>query len=137
MGAWGSKPWDSDGAADWFRSFFEGIDVDARIDAAFATDDDYDQIRAASYLLAVLGRSYVWPGDLDRLDDHLQRGIDLLTQMVEPESDFRDLYDDDLEVVAAVRAEIAALEARLDGEDEDDEDEDDEDGEDEDEDEDD
>ncbi|MFK4791221.1 hypothetical protein [Microbacterium sp. ZW T5_56] len=127
MGTWGSKPWDSDGASDWFSSFFDGIDVDARIEAAFATDDDYDQIRAASYLLAVLGRSYIWPGDLDRLDAHLERGIALLTQMVEPESDFRDLYDDDLRVVAAVRAEIAELEARLDGDADDDDDDDDDD----------
>ncbi|WP_433676166.1 hypothetical protein [Microbacterium gorillae] len=124
MGVWGTKPWDSDEASDWFSSFFDGIDVDDRIAAAFATDDDYDQIRAASYLLAVLGRSYIWPGDLDRLDALLERGIELLTRMVEPGSDFRDLYDDDLQVVAAVRAEIAELEARLDGDDEGDEDQD-------------
>ncbi|GAA1323635.1 hypothetical protein ACFSWE_09445 [Leucobacter albus] len=125
MGAWGSKPWESDGAADWFAEFFEGIDVDARIDAAFEYDDEYDQIRAAGYLLAVLGRPTVWPGDLERLDDHLERGIELLTEMIEPDSDFRDLWEDDPDVVAAVRDEIAALEARLEGDDDDDDDDDD------------
>lgn len=34
MGAWGTEPWDNDAAADWFTSFFPGIDVDSRISAA-------------------------------------------------------------------------------------------------------
>ncbi len=129
MGVWGSKPWDSDGAADWFSEVFEGIDIDARIDAAFEYDDDYDQVRAAAYLLAVLGRVYVWPGDLERLDEHLERGIELLSEMIAPDSDFRDLWEDDPEVIEAVRGEIAELEARLDGDDEDDEDDEDDDDE--------
>ncbi|MBL3686780.1 hypothetical protein D3248_07425 [Leucobacter zeae] len=83
------------------------------MDEAFEYDDDYDRIRAACYLLAVLGRSTVWPGDLERLDGHLERGIDLLTEMIEPDSDFRDLWDDDPEVVEAVRSEIAELEDRF------------------------
>ncbi len=114
MGAWGSNPWDSDGAADWFGEFFAGINVDARVDAAFEYDDDYDKIRAACYLLAVLGRGYIWPGDLERLDDHLERGIELLSEMLEEDSDFRELCEDDPEMIEAVRGEIAALEARLD-----------------------
>lgn len=126
MGAWGSAPWDTDGAADWFAEVFAGIDIDAHVSEAFQYDDDYDKVRAAGYLLAVLGRSTVWPGDLERLDDHLERGIELLNDMVEPGSDFRELWEDDADVIAAVRAEIAELEARLDSEDdEDDEDEED------------
>lgn len=113
MGAWGSNPWDSDGAADWFGEFFAGIDVDARIDAAFEYDDDYDQIRAACYLLAVLGRGYIWPGDLERLDGHLERGIEMLSEMVEEDSDYRELCDDDPETIEAVRGELALLKARL------------------------
>lgn len=113
MGAWGTAPWHTDGAADWFGAAFAGADLDARIDEAFEYDDDYDRIRAACYLLAVLGRSTVWPGDLERLDGHLERGIDLLTEMIEPDSDFRDLWDDDPEVVEAVRSEIAELEDRF------------------------
>lgn len=119
MGAWGSAPWDTDGAADWFGNVFAGIDMDAHIDEAFKYEDDYDKIRAAGYLLAVLGRSMVWPGDLERLDDHLEQGIELLSEMVEPGSDFRELWEDDADVIAAVRDEIAELEARLDGDDED------------------
>ena len=124
MGAWGSAPWQTDGAADWFGDVFAGIDLDARIGEAFEYDDDYDRVRAACYLLAVLGRSTVWPGDLERLDDHLERGIELLTEMVEPDSEFRELWEDDPDVIAAVRSEIAQLEALLEDEDEDEDDDD-------------
>ncbi|MFM1730724.1 DUF4259 domain-containing protein [Prescottella soli] len=116
MGAWGSAPWHNDAAADWFGDVFGGIDIDARIGDALEHDDDYDRVRAACYLLAVLGRSTVWPGDLERLDGHLERGVELLTEMIEPESEFRELWEDDPEVIEAVRVEIAELEARLDGE---------------------
>lgn len=123
MGAWGSAPWHNDAAADWFGDVFAGIDIDSRIGDALEHDDDYDRVRAACYLLAVLGHSMVWPGDLERLDGHLERGVELLTEMIEPESEFRELWEDAPEVIEAVRAEIAELEARLDGEgDEDDED---------------
>lgn len=139
MGTWGHQPWDNDGAADWFTSLFDGIDIDGHIDRAFATDDG-DEIRAAGYILTVLGRPYIWPGDLERLDGHLERGIELLTEFLDEDSEFRELWEDDPEALAAVRAELAALEARLDGdaeatddddEDNDDEDEDEEDEEDE------
>lgn len=116
MGAWGTAPWDNDAAADWFSGFFEGVDVDARIAAALETDDDYDQIRAACYLLQVLGRSYVWPGDLTALGQHLRRGIDLLGRMLDPDDDdmdFLELWDGNPEVVAAVQDQVAELRARI------------------------
>lgn len=131
MGAWGNKPWDNDAAADWFAGTFAGIDLDARVEDAFADPDDFDAVRAACYLLAVLGRTYVWPGDIERLDSHLERGITLLAEMLEPGSELRELSDDDPELLAEVRSEIAELAARLDGdEDDDDDDEEDEDDED-------
>ncbi|WP_334123396.1 MULTISPECIES: hypothetical protein [Glutamicibacter] len=113
MGTWGTNPWDSDDAADWFAEFFDGIDVDARITAAFEDEDEYDQIRAACYLLNVLGRVYVWPGDLSTLDSLLERGIELLTAMLEEDSEFRELWDDDEEVLATVEQELADLKERL------------------------
>ena len=113
MGAWGASPWDSDGAADWFTEFFEGIDVDARIAAALEYDDEYDQIRAACYMLNTIGRIYVWPGDLEKLDDLLGRGIELLAAMLESDSEFRELYEEDDEVIEAVEKELADLKERL------------------------
>lgn len=113
MGAWGSSPWDSDGAADWFTEFFEGIDVDSRIEAALEYDDEYDQIRAACYMLNTIGRIYVWPGDLEKLEEHLERGIKLLTAMLKPDSEFRELYEEDDEVIEAVGQELEDLKERL------------------------
>ncbi|WP_430332935.1 hypothetical protein [Rhodococcus sp. ACT016] len=84
MGAWASAPWHNDAAADWFGDVFAGIDIDARIGDALEYDDDYDRVRAACYLLAVLRHSTVWPGDLERLDGHLERGVEMLTDMIEP-----------------------------------------------------
>ncbi|MBF6670396.1 MULTISPECIES: hypothetical protein [Glutamicibacter] len=113
MGAWGASPWDSDGAADWFTEFFEGIDVDARIAAALEYDDEYDQIRAACYMLNTIGRIYVWPGDLEKLEELLGRGIELLAAMLESDSEFRELYEEDDEVIEAVEKELADLKERL------------------------
>jgi len=113
MGAWGASPWDSDGAADWFTEFFEGVDVDARIAAALEYDDEYDQIRAACYMLNTIGRIYVWPGDLEKLEELLGRGIELLAAMLESDSEFRELYEEDDEVIEAVEKELADLKERL------------------------
>ena len=71
MGTWGLGPWDSDDAADWCASAFQGMDIDAAMDDAFRYYDCWGKIRTACYLLRVLGVSaYVWPGDLDRLAEH-------------------------------------------------------------------
>lgn len=115
MGIWGVNPWDSDAAADWFASFFEGFDIDARLADAFDAPDDYEVIRAACYILQVLGQSYVWPGDLDRLDVYLARGIELLTAMIDPETGqaFLALWQGEPAVVAAIAQQIAALTALL------------------------
>lgn len=79
------------GRTNWFGEVLAGIDIDARIGEALRYDD-YDRVRAACYLLAVLGHSTVWPGDLERLDGHLERGVEVLTEMIEPESEFRKLW---------------------------------------------
>lgn len=119
MGAWGHKPWDNDTAADWFAGCFSGIDIDAKIDAAFKYRyDNYDEVRAACYILEVLGRTYVWPGKLDRLDDHLKKGLDLLRAMIDPENDesqmdFLELWGNDPEVIDSVKEQIKGLTQRL------------------------
>ena len=119
MGAWGHAAWDNDAAADWFGDVFEGLDLDSKIEAALRYDDhDDDKVRAAAYLLQVLGITYVWPGDLARLDAPSSRAIALLEAMIDP--DAQDEDTDSLELrggspaaIAAVQAQIAALEARL------------------------
>lgn len=80
MGAWGTEPWDKDAAADWFSSFFRGIDVDSRIGAALE-DENADVTRAAAFLLSVLGRPYTWPGEITMLGEHLDRAISLMESL--------------------------------------------------------
>lgn len=112
MGTWGTSPWDSDDAADWFSEFFDGVDVDARIASALEYDDDYGQIRAACYMLTMIGRTYVWPGDLENLEMLLDLGIQRLQDMLDEDSEFRELWEDDEEVIEAVTNELASLKDR-------------------------
>jgi len=64
-------------------------------------------------MLNTIGRIYVWPGDLEKLEEHLERGIKLLTAMLEPDSEFRELYEEDDEVIEAVGQELEDLKERL------------------------
>ena len=114
MGTWGLGPWDSDDAADWCASAFQGMDIDAAMDDAFRYYDCWGKIRTACYLLRVLGVSaYVWPGDLDRLDEHIDKGLELLRGMAEPGGEYLELWGEGghPEIEARLAEEIAALEA--------------------------
>jgi hypothetical protein len=117
MGAWGHEPWDNDSAADWFKTFFEGIDVDARIDAALQFDEDNsDEVRAAAYVLQVLGRVYVWPGDINELGKRLDRAISLLEKMVDPADEVGEemieLWGEGSAVFDSIRRQIEELKLR-------------------------
>ncbi len=63
MGAWGYAPWDSDSAADWYGDLFVEFPIAAKVEEALNADpeEDADYIRAASALLIMLGRTYIWP----------------------------------------------------------------------------
>ncbi len=118
MGAWGVEPWDNDLAADWFHEFFKGVNVNARIRRAFKDPNDLPVIRAACFILASLGRVYVWPGDLAELKQLLEQGIALLSRMAKPsardleDDDFLEYWDDDPDFLKSVRAQIAQLRKR-------------------------
>jgi len=118
MGAWGVEPWGNDSAADWFSSAFEGIDMDSKIEAALEyTYDNYDEVRAAAYLLDVLGSSYVWPGSLEKYDGYVERALSILKAMIDEDSndedmDFLELWDNDPDVIESVRQQIFNLEKR-------------------------
>jgi len=119
MGAWGDEPWGNDLAADWFASFFDGVDFDTRMTSALDDFDidEYDRVRAASYILQVLGRVYVWPGDPDKLYAHLQRALSHLSNMVDPAHElFKaicEMCGEDADVFASIKAQIREIEARL------------------------
>jgi len=119
MGAWEAEPWGNDDAADWFSDAFEGIDIDIKVDKALEYFyDNYDEVRAAAFLLDVLGEPYVWPGDLERYEGHVQKALKILRAMIDEDSDdedmdFLELWDDDPEVISSVKSQIVNLEKRL------------------------
>lgn len=115
MGAWDVEPWDNDRAADWYAEFFSDLKVD-EIHKAFQHYDDYELIRAACYVLQTLGRVYVWPANKhDDLDTLLEKGIELLTNMIHPPNedwDFLELWDENPDVIQSVERQIDELKAR-------------------------
>ena len=105
MGAWGYAPWDNDAAADWYGDLFDEIPLAARVEAALnAAPEEYaDEIRAASALLIMLGRTYMWP--IDDIDRHLELAIAQMEKV-------KATYDDEPEFASAVSQEIAILKSR-------------------------
>lgn len=113
MGTWGKGPWDNDSAADWCAEVFAGVDMDAFMDDAFKYYDAWGKIRMACYLLTTLGVSaYVWPGDLERRPEHMQRGLKLLRDMAAPDGEYVSQWGDggNPELEKMLAQEIAALE---------------------------
>jgi len=106
MGAWGDEPWDNDDAADWFAElispkFVKQIDVALRKDP----EDDYETVRAACYVLNVLGHNYIWP--VDKLQPQLKLAVRALQQILEA-----GVLEDE-KVVRMVRKEMKSLSDRL------------------------
>jgi hypothetical protein len=106
MSAWGHEPWDSDDAADWFSELITAKFV-KQIALALRKDpqDEYETIRAACYVLNVLGQTYIWPGD--KLKPQLQAAIKSLRKVLESG------VLEDRKIVSKVRKELKSLEQRL------------------------
>jgi hypothetical protein len=115
MGAWGFEPWENDEAVDWFDWFFGDLDVNARIRQAFDGENNHDEVRAACFLLGTLGRTYVWPGDLDELKGLLDEGIARLQRMIDPDGPdhyYLESWGAPDELEKSVKAQIRELWAR-------------------------
>lgn len=119
MGAWGTEPWDSDDAADWYGAVFKNVDMDRYVESALKYKyDNYNEVRAAAYLLDVLGSGYVWPGDLDKLQGHILRALEILEAMIDrnstdPQMDFLELWDHNPQVIESVQQQIDRLTKRV------------------------
>lgn len=111
MGAWDSKPWDNDGAADWFGDTFDATGLRTKVRAALEMDidDGHEEIRAAAAVLLFLGRIYIWP--MDHIEDDLTLAIKRLEELRN-----YDLYRGLDEYVAEISNEIEVLKGRLDHE---------------------
>ena len=108
MGAWGTAAWDNDGAADWFGDTFDSTGLAKHIEETLERDpaEDYEEIRAAAYLLGALGRVYIYPvGDID---NHLMLAISKLELIRELE-----IYREAPEFALAINEEIEVLRSRL------------------------
>lgn len=116
MGAWGYRVWENDEGADWLAHFMRtGVDTrfilqEAEAKLSEPCLDDFDEVRAIGYVIAVLGNRYIWPSnELDRVRAIKLKLIDYLQQLLEADSDFMELWEGDSEAVNEVRKEIEAL----------------------------
>ena len=105
---WDFKPWDNDGAADWYgdlmdstqlrKVWLEGINEDP--------EDNPDVVRAAAGLFVMLGRVYIWP--IDDYDSDLKLTIKQL-KLVRANSEYQELP----ELIELIDGELIELESRL------------------------
>lgn len=99
MGAWGEKAWENDEAADWFAEFITKVDTEfilEEAEQAMKYDDNYEIVRAIAYIIGHLGNNYIWPSNnLDRLNKVKDKLIHYYQNMLDEESDYMDLWDND------------------------------------------
>lgn len=111
MGAWGIKPWDNDGAGDWFANLIaktglaQEVEEVLKFEMEDGSDSDADVVRAAAAVLILLGHIYVWSDDLEQ---HLRLAISRLEEILE-----RGFYSGSEEWQQHIRDEIQILKARL------------------------
>ena len=107
MGMWDFKPWDNDGAADWFGDFMDNTEFRKHWIEGINQNpiDDPDEVRAAASLFVMLGRVYVWP--IDQYDDDLELAIRQLKKTMESEK-----YKELPELIELILSEVHELESR-------------------------
>ncbi len=77
MGMWDFEAWDNDSAADWFGDLMDTTGLRdtwvQTMQEAVAEDElhEFERPRAALWLFAQLGRTYIWP------IDHIEGDLDL------------------------------------------------------------
>ncbi|MCD4675967.1 MAG: DUF4259 domain-containing protein [Desulfobacula sp.] len=108
MGAWNTKPWDNDTAADWFGKLFEETNLKEKIREGLDMDMDLylETIRAAACILMFLGRRYVFSSGLD---DNLSYAIKKMEEIQK-----HPYYLDNPETGKELKYEIAVLKYHLD-----------------------
>ena len=108
MGDWGVAAWENDYAADWYGTLFQKTQLAAHVEEALNRDPESepDVVRAAAFVLAQLGRVYIWPDD--ELNRHLKLAIQQLETIREQE-ETREVEG----LAAAIDHEIATLRSRL------------------------
>ena len=105
---WDFKPWDNDGAADWYGDLMDNTQLRKYWLEGIKNDpiDSPDVVRAAAGLFIMLGRVYIWP--IDHFDDDLTLTIQQLRKVSENEE-----YKEIPELVDIISGELNELESRL------------------------
>ena len=107
MGHWRTESWANDSAADWYDALFDSTQLAEHIETTLTLNvfDHCDEVRAAAYVLLVLGRNETWPVDSRKLC--LTVAIEQLKQALDQR-----LYTNP-EIVKQVEGEIRLLSIRL------------------------
>lgn len=104
---WDIKPWDNDGAADWFGDLMDETDIRKAWLNGINEDpeENPDIVRAAASLFIFLGRQYIWP--IDHYDADLERAIAQLSRVKSNE-----MYQEVEGLQELIAREIQELESR-------------------------
>ena len=107
---WDFKPWDNDGAADWYGDLMDNTQVRKHWLEGINEDpsDDPDVVRAAAGLFVMLGRVYIWP--IDHYDQDLELTIAQLKRVKE-----NDEYKELPELIEIIDSELTELQSRVKG----------------------
>lgn len=113
MGAWGIEVWENDAAADLFATVMEKVDTQFILDLAksiLKADDRYDEARAIAYIIATLGKHYIWPiEEFESLESIKLQLITYLEGMLDENSEFMEVWENDEEICLQIRREIQSL----------------------------
>lgn len=107
MGYWDIAPWDNDEAADWFGSLMQKTRLARHVEETLTLDvmNNSAEIRAAAFIVRVLGKCYIWP--IEDLDRHRALAADRLQAIIDEGVYEQDEFND------AIRNEIAELRTPL------------------------
>ncbi len=108
MGMWDFEAWDNDSAADWFGNLMDATNLREHWLSGIQGDaeDDYEEVRAAVWLFAQLGRTYIWP--IDHLDADLELAISAAETLLANQW----LQEEVPEFLEKVKSELTELQSR-------------------------
>jgi HEAT repeat protein len=83
---WSKEPYATPEGRQFFATLLSECNLDAHTEAALSRTEDINSIRAAAYLLEVLGFPEIWPGNPKLLQNLTERAAFLLKAMVDSKS---------------------------------------------------
>ena len=112
MGAWGEQPWDNDTAADWFGSVLTGNPLIATVNQTLREGESEEQY-AALWLVAELGRVYVWP--INELEETLALAVAAADTILagEDSEGWLELWENDPAMIASITSLRDTIKSRI------------------------